>query len=56
MKVQILFFGITTDLLGFSNLEIDSTTSSRELASGLKNIVFPDEIISFLVYRFALAH
>ena len=23
MKVQILFFGITTDLLGFSNLEIE---------------------------------
>ena len=28
MKVQILFFGITTDLLGFSNLEIEVTDAS----------------------------
>jgi molybdopterin converting factor subunit 1 len=28
MKVQILFFGITTDLLGFSNLELEVTEAS----------------------------
>jgi molybdopterin converting factor subunit 1 len=28
MKVQILFFGITTDLLGFSNLELEVAEAS----------------------------
>ena len=31
MKVQILFFGITTDLLGFSNLELEVTEASTVL-------------------------
>ena len=49
MKVQILFFGITSDLLGASNLEIEVVEAStvanlksllKEKYPQLKNIAF----------------